>query len=308
MSKVFVTGATGVLGRRVLPRLVAEGHEVTAVARSEEKADLVRSLGAAAARVDLFDPVAVKDAVAGHDVVANLATHIPSTLKATLPGAWKENERIRREVSRNIVDAALDAGAERVVQEALAFVYVDVGDEWVDEESPVDGGSFNVGVHVAEEHVARFTAGGGTGVVLRFGLFHGSDSEQTAQAVSLARRGLTMTVGPPDAYLSIIELDDAARAVVAALGAPAGVYNVVDDEPLTRRQYADALAQAIGRTKPLRLPPGVASKVGGAKTALLARSQRVRNARFREATGWAPASPSAREAWRKIVGEIEAGA
>ena len=301
--KVFLAGGTGVLGRRVLPRLVAGDHEVTAVSRSRQKAESVRAAGATPVTVDLFDPAATRDAVAGHDVVVNLTTHIPPVAKAALPGAWKENERIRTEASTNLVDAALAAGARRFVQEALAFIYVDAGEEWVDEDTPVDGGSFNQGVHTAEAQVARFTAAGGTGVVLRFGLFHAADSEQTRQALRLARRGLAMTVGRPDAYLSIIELDDAATAVVAALDAPAGVYNVVDDEPLTRREHAAALAAALGRAQPLRLPPAVAAKVGGSKTALLARSQRVRNDRFKAATGWSPASPSAREAWAKIVRE-----
>lgn len=303
--RVFLSGATGVLGRRVLPLLVDDGHDVTAVARTPDKAEQVRAAGATPATVDLFDPVAVKAAVVGHDATVNLATHIPSTAKAALPGAWKENDRIRREVSRNLVDAALAAGASRVVQEALAFIYVDAGDQWVDEDAPVDGGSFNLGVHVAEEHVARFSAAGGIGVVLRFGIFHASDSEQTLQAVAMARRGIAMTVGKPDAYLSMIEVDDAARAVVAALGTSAGVYNVVDDEPLTRRAYSAALADAMGRTKPLRLPPSLVSKLGGSKTSLLARSERVRNRRFREATGWVPASPSARETWKKIVAELD---
>lgn len=299
--KVFVAGATGVLGRRALPLLVAAGHEVTGVARSPEKAQLVRSFGAAPATVDLFDAAAVKDAVAGHDVVVNLATHIPPTARSAMPGAWRENERIRSTVPVHLVDAALATGAGRYVQEALAFIYVDAGDAWVDEDSPVDGGSFNQGVHKAEQEVARFTAAGGTGVVLRFGLFHGPDSEQTLQAISLARNGIAMALGPADAYLSIIEVHDAARAVVAALGAPAGTYNVVDDEPLTRRAYADALGAALGRTKPLRLPPRLAAKLGGSKTSLLARSERVRNTRFKEATAWAPEHRSAREMWAAVV-------
>lgn len=301
--KVFLAGGTGVLGRRALHGLVADGHDVTTVARSPEKAESIRAAGATPVTVDLFDPVAVRDAVAGHEAVVNLTTHIPPVAKAALPGAWRENERIRTEVSTHLVDAALATGATRYVQEALAFIYVDAGDQWVDEDSPVDGGSFNQGVHTAEAQVVRFTAAGGAGVVLRFGLFHASDSEQTRQALRLARRGMAMTVGRPDAYLSIIEVDDAASAVVAALHAPAGIYNVVDDEPLTRQEHAAALAAALGRPRPLRLPPAVAAKVGGSKTALLARSQRVRNDRFKAATGWSPASPSAREAWAKIVRE-----
>lgn len=304
--RLFLAGGTGVLGRRVLLGLVAAGHEVTAVARSPEKAASVRAAGATPVTVDLFDPAAVRDAVARHEVVVNLATHIPPVVRAALPGAWKENERIRTEASTYLVDAALAAGARRFIQEALAFIYVDAGDEWVDEDSAVDGGSFNQGVHTAEAQVARFAAVGGAGVVLRFGLFHASDSDQTRQALRLARRGMAMTVGRPDAYLSIIELDDAASAVTAALDAPAGVYNVVDDQPLTRREHAAALAAALGRARPLRLPPLMAAKVGGSKTALLARSQRVRNDRFKAATGWSPASTSAREAWAKIVREAGA--
>lgn len=305
--RVFLTGATGVLGRRALPHLVADGHEVTAVARTPAKADAVRAQGATPVAVDLFDAGAVEAAVAGHDAVVNLATHIPPTAKAALPGAWKENERLRTTVSAHLVDAALAAGAARIVQEALAFIYVDDGgaaDGWLDEDSPIDGGAFNQGVHEAERQVARFRAAGRDGVVLRFGLFHGAESEQTRQTVALARRGMAMTLGRPEAYLAMIEVGDAARAVAAAMTAPAGVYNVVDDEPLTRRAYADALAAAVGREKPLRLPPAVAAKVGGSRTALLARSERVSNARFKAATGWSPRYPSAREAWAAIVAEV----
>src|SRR5437660_1162349 len=110
-------------GRNGGYRLGRPPAEVTAVARSEAKAAWVRSVGAAPVNVDLFDPAGVKGAVAGHDVVCNLATHIPPTAKMVLPGAWDENNRIRREVSRNLVDAALAAGAERYIQEAVCFLY-----------------------------------------------------------------------------------------------------------------------------------------------------------------------------------------
>ena len=114
--KVFVSGATGVVGRPAVRLLVAAGHSVTAAARGPEKAALLSSLGATPVIVDLFDPAAVRAAVAGHDAVVNLATHIPATSRAAMPGAWAENDRIRREVSRNLVDAALATGATRYVQ------------------------------------------------------------------------------------------------------------------------------------------------------------------------------------------------
>ena len=165
--KVFVTGGTGVVGTRAIPALVADGHEVTALARSTEKAASVRALGATPVEVDLFDADAVKAAVVGHDAVANLATSIPPLWKAAGKNAWDLNDRIRREGSAILVDAALAAGADRFVQESIAFPYVDNGDGWIDEDHAIDNtlGPFR-GSGVAEAQAARFTTEGGVGVVL----------------------------------------------------------------------------------------------------------------------------------------------
>src|ERR1700712_1625922 len=115
--RVFVAGSTGVLGRRVVAGLVAAGHEVTALVRSPEKAALAKSLGATPVEVSLFDPDGLRAAVAGHDAVCNLATHIPPLTRAADPRAWLENTRIRAEGSRNLVDAALAGHATVYVQE-----------------------------------------------------------------------------------------------------------------------------------------------------------------------------------------------
>src|SRR5206468_5182859 len=106
VMKVFVAGSTGVLGRRAVRLLVAAGHDVTAAVRSEEKAALVRAMGAHPVRVDLFDAAAVEDAVRGHEAVVNLATHIPPMSQTTRTSAWAETDRTRREVSPKLVDAA----------------------------------------------------------------------------------------------------------------------------------------------------------------------------------------------------------
>src|SRR5436309_6436301 len=166
--KVFVAGGTGVLGRRAVPSLVQAGHDVTAAARGEEKAALVRAMGAHPVRVDLFDAAAVKEAVRGHEVVVNLATHIPPMSQMTRTSAWAENDRIRREVSRNLVDAALDAGAARYVQESIAFMYADGGDSWLDEDSPVDAPAYVHSAVAAEAQARRFTEQGRTGLALGF--------------------------------------------------------------------------------------------------------------------------------------------
>src|SRR5690242_10768338 len=108
--KIFVAGATGVVGRRVVPLLVTAGHQVSAVTRTPERRAQIERLGATAVQVDLFSPEALRSAVAGHDVVINVATHIPPAMQMFLPGTWAENDRIRRVASANLVEAALAGG------------------------------------------------------------------------------------------------------------------------------------------------------------------------------------------------------
>jgi nucleoside-diphosphate-sugar epimerase len=301
--KVFVAGATGVIGWRAVERLVAAGHEVTGVARSAEKAELLRGVGSTPVRLDLFDPAAVKEAVVGHDVVVNLTTHIPPLSRMAITRAWAENDRIRTEISRNLADAALAAGAGRYIQESIAFLYRDRGDEWIDEDTPIDSPDYAASVAVAESQGARFTEAGGVGVVLRFGQFYGHDAGHTVDMVRFARRRISPSLGPSDAYWPQIHLDDAGSAVVAALDAPAGTYNVIEDEPATRRESGAALAAALG-VKPPRHVPAAVSRFGGSKAAMMGRSERVSNQRFKAATDWKPAYPSVREGWPQVVGAM----
>lgn len=300
--KVFVVGATGVLGRRALPRLVAAGHAVTAVARGPQKAALVRSLGAIPVAVDVFDAGAVMAAVAGHDAVCNLATHIPPLSKAARASAWAENNRIRTEVSRHLVDAALAAGVARVIQESITLPYADGGDRWLDEDAPIEPFPAGATAAVAEAEAARFTAAGGTGVVLRFAAFYGAGASHTRAQLRLARQGVAPVLGSADAFQSMVHLDDAAAAVVAALSAPAGVYNVAEDRPVRRSELAAAVGSALG-TEAGWMPPALLTRMGGANAEALGRSQRVSNRRFRAATGWAPAHPDPWTGWRQVVAE-----
>lgn len=295
--RIFLTGATGVIGIRAIPLLVRAGYDVTAAVRTPEKAKLVATLRATPVQLDLFDANAVKGAVRGHDVIINLATSIPPAKRAALPWAWKENTRVRREVSRNLGQAALAEGVARFVQESFAPIYADADDQWITERFPVKPANYNRAVLEAEAAATGFAAtpGAGTaGVVLRFGLFYGSDSEFTKQMARAARKGIAMAMGRSDAYLSPISHDDAASAVVAALDAPSGIYNVVDDEPLTRRSFFDALARAVGAAPP-RFPPSWLWRLFGSIGETLARSQRISNAKFKSATTWKPVFPSARE-------------
>lgn len=298
--RVFVTGGTGAIGRTAVTALVAARHAVTALARSDAKAAELRGKGATPVEGSIFDRGRLATLFTNHDAVVNLATALPATGDFARLSAWDENIRIRTEGSAVIVDAALDAGVPRVVQESVAMIYRDRGAEWIDEDWDTDEFPMARSNHAAEASARPFTAGEGTGVVLRFGWFYGPGATHSEDFLELARkRGVAIMIGPPTTYLSSIHVADGGRAVAAALAAPAGTYNVVDDEPLSKRDYADAVARGAGRKRYVRAPGRLALLLGD-NTTSLTRSLRVSNARFKHLTGWSPHYPSAREGWQAM--------
>lgn len=301
--RIFMTGATGVIGRRLVPLLRAHGHDVTAVVRAEAKAAAIVRAGARPIVVDLFDAEAVRRAMTGHDAVVNLATHMPaSAVRMFLPGAWYENNRLRRKASALLVDAALALDIPRFVQESFALTYADHGDDWIGEDEPLEPGRYNRTVSDAERAVTRFMADGRDGVVLRFAAFYGPDSRMLGEMIRAVERGWSPLPGAAGAFISSISHDDAASAALAALDLEAGAYNVVDDEPLRHREFVDSLADALGVSHPRMLPAWLA-KFSGSLARTLARSLRISNARLRT-TGWAPRYRSARDAWPEVVGRL----
>ena len=300
--RVFVAGATGVLGRRVVALLVSAGDDVTGVARDGNSEARLRAVGALPVRVSLFDRDALTAAVVGHDVVCNLATSIPTGERAASPAAWETNHRIRSEGSRNLVDAALATTTGRYLQESIALLYADGGEQLLEESATVEPTSITASALDAESEAARFADLRPAGTALRFASFYGADSAQTIEAVDAARAGVATEIGAETAYRSSITTDDAAAAVVAALRAPSGVYNVADDRPLRRGEFATALAQAVG--KPVPTPPTVDIDLPP-EFSMLLRSQRVSNQRFKTVTGWRPRFASAWDAWPSIVAELD---
>lgn len=298
--QIFVAGATGVLGRRVVPRLVAHGHALTAIARGPQKAAQLREQGATPVEVDLFDPHAVASAVGGHDVVMNLATAIPSTARMLRPSAWDTTTRLRTDAARHLVDGALATGATRYIQEALGFVYGDHGAEWITEDAPLAVPRFAQAVEAAEAQARRFDHGSGTGVALRFGLFYSADSAHTRDVLRVARRGVLPLPGRAGGYQPWVHVGDAGAAIVAALDAPGGAYNVAEDHPVTNAEHADLLGTLLGRR--VRRLPALFGAAGA--LALQVRSQRVSNRRLREATGWRPIYPSRREGWTQVLAAL----
>jgi nucleoside-diphosphate-sugar epimerase len=206
----LVTGGSGVLGRALQPLLVAQGHEVRAPAHHE---------------VDLLDAQRVADAVQGADALFHLATRIPPLERRGDPEAWLENDRLREDASRLLVDAALVGATEVYVQPSVTFVYP--GEGPVDENTPIGDVSPHLESSLAaEREAARFAGAGRRGVVLRLGSLDGPGTEHETRDPE------------SDATLHIA---DAGRALLAALAAPSGVYNVVrDGERVSNARFEQA--------------------------------------------------------------------
>src|SRR3954467_6923024 len=291
MSEFVITGSTGVIGRRAVRELLAAGHRVTGVARSVRGRELLEGLGGRAVEADVFDEASLRRAFDGADAVVNLLTHIPPIDRLGDRSAWEENDRLRTDASAAIARAARAVGAQRLVQESIAFVYADGGEDWLDEDAPVIGGGVTPPALAAERNAGELFDG--DTVVLRFGLFMGLDSGFTRAALETARDGDSAAVGPPGAFRPMLWLGGAGAAPRPAMGARAGTYNVADADPPTNAEVDAALAAAVGveALSPVTPPDGP-----------LARSQRVSSRRLREATGWQPRVRSGTEIWDRIVG------
>lgn len=273
-DKVVVLGASGVTGSATLPRLLEAGYAVTA--HSRRPAPL--SLDVSWVGGDIVtDRAALRELLDGAAAVYDLRVSLPTSLRTA--GAIRQYKAVRDKAFREVVDACMQLNVPRLVHDTVTMIYRDGGDRWLDESSPVSApGPMKANV-AGEEHLGRFSAGGGIGVGLRLGMLQGDDP-MSAAIESLAGKGWLAIPGSADAYLSPLPIEDAGAALALALTAPAGLYNVAA-EPITRAEFARALAHRVGR-EDLRLLPGL---LGGP----LGRSQRVSSAKFRDATGWAPA-------------------
>jgi nucleoside-diphosphate-sugar epimerase len=292
--KVFVTGATGVLGRAAVSALVQDGHQVTGAARTAAKALDLEALGAASAEVSVFDQPALTSALVGFDAVANLATHMPVGFAGLLPRAWKLNDRLRVEGSKIVMQAAHDAGVRRLVQESVSFLYADAGDEWITEDSTLSVTRSLDPAAVAEANAMQFACKSRQPVVLRFGHVVGDDAT-TRWRMSQARAGRPIGLGDPQGWAHLVHPEDAGAAVSSAMEAPGGVYNVGAGQ-IRREDMTQAFARAVGRDH-LGFMPSLLVKVGGDRLAPLTRSHRVASDRLHEATGWKPLHDTFSEAW-----------
>jgi len=281
--KVFVTGATGVMGRSVIRALQGAGHEVLALARNDESAATLAERGVPSIRASLFDRTGLVEAMEGCDAVANLATHMPVGTSGMRPGAWKTNDRIHVEGSRNVSQAAAEAGIRRLVQESVSFLYADHGERWIDEDSPIAVSCAAEPVVLAETHAQHYASATREAVVLRFGTIVGDDAV-TRWRLARARAGQAVGLGKPQSWTHVVHADDIGGAVLAALTAPAGTYNVGAD-PVRRGELVAAFAEAVGQEE-ASFYRRLVLRLGGDRLEWLTRSQRVSSDRFARATGW----------------------
>jgi 2-alkyl-3-oxoalkanoate reductase len=310
--KVFVAGASGAIGKPLVRQLVAAGHEVTGMTRREERAEEIRAAGARAVVCDVFDRNALEAAI--KEVAPEAVVHMLTALPARID--WKADDllgptnRVRKEGTRNLIEAARTAGVRRMVAESVAFLYAPRGDWVKDEEAPLFEGApepFGDAVEALADLERQVRGAEGIeGLVLRFGWFYGPGTSYAAdgsQADEMRKRRLPI-VGKGTGTFSFIHVEDAASATVAALdrGAP-GAYNVTDDEPAPMREWVPVYAEALGAKPPRRVPVWLAKLVAGKALAGNAVALRgASNAKFKQELGWQPKYASWRQGFREALG------
>ena len=307
--RVFVAGATGVIGRRLVPLLVQAGHEVTGMTRSPERVEEITSRGAEAVVCDALDADALKTSVgqARPEAIVHELTNLPSDLE---PRKYKTQlaatNRLRREGTRNLVAAMKAAGAQRIVAQSIAFAYAPSG-EWVKTEdaslaldAPPPMGTAIGAVADLERQVLE-----AAGTVLRYGFFYGPGTALAADGfyAQLACKRRFPVIGSGEARWSFVHVDDAAAATVAALErGSGGVYNIVDDDPAPAREWIPAYAAAAGAKLPWRVPVWLGRLGGGSAAVAGMTTQRgASNDKAKRELGWAPSYASWREGFRATL-------
>ncbi|MGH2498504.1 MAG: NAD-dependent epimerase/dehydratase family protein [Candidatus Limnocylindria bacterium] len=304
--RVFVAGATGAIGKQLVPRLVAAGHEVHGMTRSESKQAMLSELGAVPAVADALDPDQVAEAVgrARPDVIVHQLTAIGEVNMRHFDRDFALTNRLRTEGTDYLLSAGQAVGVRRfVAQSAVYGFYARTGGAVKSEEDPLDPSPPReirealAAVRDMEEAVlgAQWTEA----IVLRYGAFYGRGTSLApgGQQFELVRKRKFPLVGNGAGVWSFVHIADAAEATVAAVdhGRP-GIYNVVDDDPATVAEWLPALAQTVGAKKPMRVPRFVGRLFAGEAGAVFMTEIRgASNAKAKRELAWRPAHPS----WRQ---------
>jgi len=302
--RVFVAGATGAVGKPLVRQLHAAGHSTVATTRSQEKASLLRNLGADPVVVDVFDRGALIDAVraARPEAVIHQLTDLPSSMDPRqLQEIYSRNNRVREEGTANLLDAAEAAGVRIFVAQSMCTWYEPSGDAVKSEQAPLWTNApepIGDGVRTLARMESDIFARAPTGIILRYGAFYGPGTWYAADGEIAARmrnRGFPI-IGRGEGITSFVHVEDAASAAVAALSSSsAGVFNVADDEPAPAAEWIPAYAAVLNAPKPWKIPVFAARlALGAAMTEWLTTMRGASNVAIKSLLGWRPGYPS----WR----------
>jgi 2-alkyl-3-oxoalkanoate reductase len=311
--RIFLAGATGAIGRQLVPLLVADGHDVVGATRTPAKVEALRAAGAEPVLLDALDAAAVRTAVAdAHpDVVIHELTALPQRIDPRkMERDFALNDRLRSEGTRYLVDAAQAAGAKRIIAQSIAFAYAPgpPGTVHVESDPLLPASEAHKSYRRSAQAMADLerTVLDAGGLVLRYGYFYGPGTAVTRSGSigsDVARRRLPI-VGRGSGVWSFVHIEDAAEATVAALSqrAPAA-YNVVDDEPAAVADWLPALAESLGAPRPLRVPALLARPLAGSYGVnIMTSAQGASNELAKRELGWQPRHPSWREGFRSALG------
>jgi nucleoside-diphosphate-sugar epimerase len=307
--KIFVAGATGALGKQLVPQLVAGGHEVVGTTRSASRQDLVRSLGARPAVVDALDPDAVARAVAETEpeaIVHQLTALSGSLDLRNFERTFALTNRLRTEGTDHLLAAGRAVGVRRFVAQSYAgWPFARTGGPVKSEDDPLDPSPPDAlrSTHDAIRHLEdAVTAASWTeGIVLRYGGFYGPGTSLSlkpeGEQVEMIRRRKFPVVGGGGGVWSFVHIEDAAAATAAAVEhGERGIYNVVDDDPAPVSEWLPAMASALGAKRPMRLPRWLGRLAAGeAATVMMTEVRGASNEKAKRELGWAPRYPS----WRQ---------
>jgi nucleoside-diphosphate-sugar epimerase len=303
--KILVAGATGALGKQLVPRLVAAGHEVVGMTRSESKRDALRAMGATPVVADALDPDQVARAVAeaSPEAIIHELTALSGRLDLRrFDRAFAETNRLRTEGTDHLLSAGRAVGVRRFLAQSFAgWPYAREGAAVKDEEEPFDPNppeAVRAGL-AAIRHLEEAVIGAAwtEGIVLRYGGFYGPgtslDGPGSAHVEAIRKRRFPL-IGDGAGVWSFIHIEDAAEATVAALErGRRGIYNVVDDEPARAADWLPALAAAISAKPPRRVPRWLGRLLGGEAVAIMMTEMRgASNAKAKRELGWEPRHPS----------------
>lgn len=310
--KVFLAGASGVIGGPQIAAMRSAGHDVTALTRSETGAQRIRAAGAEPVRGNVLDRDAVLAAVeaAKPEVVVSHLTKLPADLNPrNMKRAYAENNVVRGEGNANLLAGARAAGARRIVVQNVCFLYDPSGEQTKSEDAPLiqDGPDFVLEAVAVHDEMERslVEAGEVEGLVLRFGYWYGPGTTWASDgwgAGEVRKRRLPI-VGDGSGIFSFCHVDDVAAATLAALteGEP-GIYNVCDDEPAAVREWLPAYAAALGAKPPRRVPSWLARLFGGYGATMMTKLRGASNEKAKRELGWVPRYPSWRRGFAEALG------